>query len=438
MNIDELKQTIRLSGIVGAGGAGFPSYAKIDPHTRILILNCAECEPLICVHSNLLARYTFEILSALRPLAETIGAEDVIVAVKSSYTQTIAAVEKHISSFPGMRLKTLRSVYPAGDEVVLAYEAAGVVIPPGTLPVESGVTVFNTETVYNMYGALFEARPVTEKWLTIAGAVKKPVTVKAKLGTKISDLLPLAGGIICDDAAFIIGGPMMGSPAAESDAVTKTTNAVLALPKEHSLVRSGVKNPSIDLKRAASACCQCSACTERCPRYLLGYPIEPHRFMRAAYNRNFADTEALSNAVYCSSCGVCEMVCPQSLHPRSLIKEFKAGLAEAGFRTGARESSGISPAREYRLADSSRLLARLGLSPYDKEAPLSHETPAADEFKIQLAQAAAAVKIGEDVSVGQEIGLADEDKLGVPVHSPVDGIVTEVTTEYICIKAVKR
>ena len=138
MQLEELVSQLKESGTVGAGGAGFPSYAKLDSRADTIILNCAECEPLFKVHRQLLERYAFEIVSALCMVAGAVGADTAIVAVKPSYAGAVDAVISILPSFPKVRLSLLPEVYPAGDEVVLIYETTGRVVTPGSLPITVG------------------------------------------------------------------------------------------------------------------------------------------------------------------------------------------------------------------------------------------------------------------------------------------------------------
>ena len=282
MDIEELKKILQNAGIVGAGGAGFPTYAKLDMRADTLLLNCAECEPLLKLHRQLLTAHAEEILSALETVAETVNADRAIVCVKAEYKSAVEAVQSCMGRFPKVQLHLLQGVYPMGDEVVLAYEATGRVIRPGGLPIEAGITVFNVETMYNVSRALADATPVTKKLVSVVGEVENPVTVWVPLGTSIGDVIAFAGKIRVSDPAIILGGPMMGRKGSIYDTVTRTTNAVLVLSSEHSLVNRMNTSLGIDLKRAASVCCQCRSCMDMCSRHALGHPIEPHRFMRAA------------------------------------------------------------------------------------------------------------------------------------------------------------
>ena len=309
---------MRENGIVGAGGAGFPSYAKLKNGVDTVILNCAECEPLLRLHRQLMEKRAYEILSALDIIAKTIGAKNVIIGLKAAYKKAIEAIEANIAPFNNIHICKLREVYPAGDEVVLIYEATGRVVQPGCLPASVGVVVFNVETVYNTYKAL-NGEPVTHKYVTVAGEVKIPRTYYAPIGITLGELIDMAGGETTENAAYILGGPMMGGLCRREDVVTKTTNAVIVLPSDHYVVMRKTAKPSIDLKRAMAACCQCRYCTDMCPRNLLGHPIEPHELMRVASNHDSHNTKPYLNTFFCSGCGLCEMYsCFQGLSPTFL------------------------------------------------------------------------------------------------------------------------
>ena len=343
-----------------------------------------------------------------------------------------------------MRVQLLDSAYPMGDEVILIYEATGRVIRPGGLPIEEGVAVFNVETVYNVFRAVEQETPVLDKLVSVVGEVEHPVTVRVPVGAQIKDVVAYAGAVTAREPAYLIGGPMMGNLGDETTVVTKTTNAVIVLDSSHSLIRRKDRNAAIDLKRAASSCCQCETCTSLCPRHALGHPIEPHKFMRSAANKDFQDTNVFLNTFFCSSCGLCEnFSCPQGLSPRSLIADYKLGLRKAGVKPPA----GVTPApvkesRQYRKVPEERLAARLGLTKYDVEAPLQadgywKEHGQIHKVKINLSQhigapAVPAVEKGASVKAGQCIAGPGQG-LSVAIHSSVDGTVQEVTDRYITI-----
>ena len=387
MEIKDLQKIMQDNGVVGAGGAGFPSYAKLTDKADTILLNCAECEPLLKLHRQLLEKHAYEIMKTFHTVMETVGASQAIIGIKKSYVQTVKALQQHIEEFPGLKLHLLDEVYPMGDEVVLIYEATGRVCRPGGLPIEQGVIVFNVETIYNVYQALESQKPVTEKYVSVVAEVEHPVT------------------------------------------------------RDHQIVMKKQRTSAIDLKRAASICCQCNTCTDLCPRHNLGHPIDPARFMRAASAGDFRDVNPYIDSAFCSSCGVCEMyACPQSLAPRTLLADMKGGLRKAGIRPPQGvQPVPVQPSREYRKVPEERLMARLGLTKYDKDAPMDENVVPVSKVKILLSQhigapAQAIVKTGDMVTKGQMIAQ-HADGLSVSIHASISGKVTEVTDRHIIIAA---
>ena len=439
MELNLLKERLRQCGVVGAGGAGFPAYAKLSAEADTVILNCAECEPLLKLHRQVLEERTYEILSALSEILSATGAKRGIVALKAHYTEAVQALEAEIGDFPALSIHKLDSVYPAGDELILIHEVTGRTVAPGNLPITVGVTVCNVETVYNVYRAI-EGHGVTDKYVTVAGAVKKPITLCVPIGTKLSELLAAAGGATEEDVAYLSGGPMMGGLVSLSDVVTKTTNALLVLPAEHAVIQNKKRNSQIHLRRAMSVCCQCRSCTELCSRYLLGYPVQPHLVMRVLSNGGRGDASVLDGAMFCSGCGLCETYsCPQGLSPKALITQMKAEARQ----NGKKPPVGIKP-REidrdaiYKKVSVERLTARLGLQVYDRPAPMEKKFTT-DSVKVLLAQHIGApsvpsVAVGDTVKKGDVIATAAKDALSVGLHAPIDGRVTVVNAKYIKIE----
>ena len=453
MKLDTVKSQLRSCGVVGAGGAGFPSYAKLDARADTIILNCAECEPLLTLHRQVLAQYADEILCALDLLADAVGASEIAVAVKASYTEAVRALQERLSAHTRARIAILPEVYPAGDEVVTIYEATGRVVRPGSLPISEGVIVYNVETMKNAYDALTHNKPVTHKYVTITGAVNRACTLLLPLGMRLSDAVAMAGGESVADAVYINGGPMTGNIVARSSVVTKTTNAVIVLPPSHPLLLQKQTSFSVDLHRAMSVCCQCQMCTDLCPRNQLGHPIEPHAFMRAlaagAYHADGeerrVETAPLLNAMFCCSCGVCEhYACMQSLSPRTLIAAYKAELRKNGVKVPTDAPlQPVSAMRQWRQVPKERLTARLGLEEYAAAAPIVDAVPVVKTLTVLLSQhigapAVPVVAAGDSVVAGQCIARAAEGALGVDIHAPVSGTVTAVSDRDICIEADRK
>lgn len=439
MLIDELKSIARENGIVGAGGAGFPAYAKMTEKADTVILNCVECEPLLKLHRQLLATHTKEIITMLDEIREAFGAKEAVVGIKNEYKATIDALNEILPDFPKVRICGLRAAYPMGDEVVLIYEATGRVIRAGGLPIEENVVVYNVETMYNLYRAVHLNIPVTNKLVSIVGEIDRPLTVRVPLGTTVREAIALAGHVTCADPAYLMGGPMMGRLGTENTVITKTTNAIIILPKDHPVIAKMNKKLEIERKRASSACCQCRTCTDMCPRHALGHPIEPHKVMRAVANADTSDLSVYTNTAFCSGCGVCEKyACPQGLSPKSIIQNLKGGLRGAGVKVEPVESTGVIEDRELRKVPVHRLAARLGLSRYDVEAPFIDTTPSTAYVRIQMSQhigapAVPTVTVGEMVKKGQKIAEAAEG-LSVSIHCSIDGIVEEVSDREVVVR----
>jgi Na+-translocating ferredoxin:NAD+ oxidoreductase RnfC subunit len=260
----------------------------------------------------------------------------------------------------------------------------------------------------------------------------------------VKDVVSYAGEITVKEPAYLMGGPMMGNLGDENTVITRTTNAIIVLDRSHTLVRKKNRNTAIDLKRAASSCCQCETCTSLCPRHALGHPIEPHKFMRSAANQDFQDANVFLNTFFCSSCGLCEnFSCPQGLAPRTLIAEYKAGLRKAGVKAPADvKAAAVQESREYRKVPEKRLAARLGVSRYDVEAPIKPDDYWKEDckiFKVRIpmsqhigAPAVPVVEKGARVKTGDVIAACGKG-LSVAVHASVDGTVMEVTDSAIVI-----
>ena len=440
MLIEELKAIAKENGVVGAGGAGFPSYAKMTDKAEIVILNCVECEPLLKPHRQFLYYKVFEIIQMLNEVREAMGAKEAVIGIKDAHVHTIAACREVVKDYPQVRVCPVRSTYPMGDEVILIYETTGRVIKPGGIPIDENVVVYNTETMYNIYRAVHENTPVYTKLLSVVGEVEHPVSIFAPVGVTVGDVVKAAGKITTKEPAFIMGGPMMGKLGSADTLITKTTNAVIVLPKEHIMVKRMVKNIEVEKRRASSSCCQCRTCTDLCPRHALGHPIEPHSIMRAVANNDASDLSVFINAAYCSSCGLCENYsCPQGLSPRSVIAQFKSGLRAAGIRAEKiEEPCHVDPDRELKKVPVKRLKAKVGLYAYDVPAPFTDTVIETESVRIPMSQhigapAKPCVKVGDRVVRGQKIGSAPEG-LGVSIHASIDGVVASANDKEIVIK----
>lgn len=439
MDLNTLQKTARENGIVGAGGAGFPAYAKMTDRADTVILNCVECEPLLKLHRQLLAAHASEIVSMLDEVRQIFGAQEAVIGIKSEYVTTVRALEEVLKDYDHVRMEQVRPAYPMGDEVILIYEATGRVIRPGGLPADEHVVVYNVETMYNLYRAVHQGEPVTSKVVSIVGEIDDPATLRVPLGTTVREAVAMAGKITVDDPAYLMGGPMMGRLGTEDTLITKTTNAIIILNKTHPVIMKMDKKLDVERRRASSACCQCRTCTDLCSRHALGHPIEPHRIMRAVANQDVSDLSVFVNSAFCSGCGICEKyACPQGLSPKTIIQEFKAGLRSAGIKAGSPDPAPVKDDREYKKVPVHRLASKLGLTKYDIPAPFDDTARRTATVKIPLSQhigapARSVVKKGDRVSAGQMIAEPAEG-LSVGIHASIDGTVTDINEKYIEIR----
>ena len=441
MDIKALSDILRNAGIVGAGGAGFPSYAKLNEKADTIILNGAECEPLLKLHRQVLEHRAAEIVFALETVKNVLGADRVIIAIKSHYKDAIEAAEEAIEGKEGFSIGLLPEIYPAGDEVVATYETTGRVVPPGQLPISVGCIVFNIETMLNTARALKGNKGVTYKYITVAGEVKTPSTLKVPIGMTYGEVVELCGGATIENPVYFAGGPMTGTISSKREVVTKTSNAILVLDENQYIIQKRLTPVTISMKRAMSACCNCMMCTDLCSRHLLGHPIDPQKFMMHSTSGVTKDTEPYINTFFCSGCGICEYyACFQGLSPTTLIGVTKGKLKAAGIPIpNDIETKEVHKMRKFRSVSVSKLVRHLGLVKYDVECPLDEALVEAKSVKIKLSQhigapAVPCVKAGDKVLVGDVVANAAEG-LSVNLHASISGTVKEVTDAYIKIEA---
>jgi Na+-translocating ferredoxin:NAD+ oxidoreductase RnfC subunit len=299
---------IRDNGVVGCGGAGFPTHAKLANRVGTVILNGAECEPLLHKDKVLLESRMDRVFEGLSAAMVLTGAAEGVVALKAKHETLVERLRVKAGS--RFRVQAVGDFYPAGDEVTLVYLVTGRALGPGELPLAADCLVHNVETLFN----LAEGVPVTEKWLTVAGAVEKPATVRVPVGIAVRDVLSRFT-LTARRPVVRTGGLMMGVLEKDPDAVvTKTTGGIIVLPEDHPAVlqMERYSTEKATVATAKSSCDQCSFCTELCPRYLLGHPVRPELAMR---NRMFGrEGSAFPGNAYCCECGLCTVVaCPEGV-----------------------------------------------------------------------------------------------------------------------------
>jgi len=427
-SIDRLEEL----GIVGAGGGGFPTAVKFKTRASLVIANAAECEPLLHKDKELLHHFAGPFLRGLQTAMQLVGAPEGAIGIKEKYHEIIEALEQQAPQ--GIRVVPLPDVYPAGDEFILVHMVTGRVIPPGGLPKDVDAAVSNVETLMN----IGLDRPVTHKYLTVAGAVATPVTLKVPVGISIGEVIEAAGGATVADIGVLLGGVMMAKPAASlDDPVTKTTGGIVVLPSKHSLIQRHNASWLHVQRIGRSACDQCRFCTEFCPRFLLGHPIQPHRAMQSLGFATGAD--AMVATLYCCECNLCTMyACPEDLDPKTVCVQAKP-LARERDLTFKGDPASISPhpLAEFRRVPMRRLIAKLGLAEFNNTRPLKEHVFSPRTVKLPLKQhagapAIAVINSGDRVRVGDLLAVPQQGKLGARIHASIDGVAT-VTSDAIVI-----
>lgn len=425
----DLKELMKNAGIVGAGGAGFPSYAKLADGVDTLLINGAECEPLLYTDYVLLQKELPMVLAGITAVVEYARIPRALLCIKE-HTAKRLKWEEGKKLAERIFVKVLPDVYPMGDEISLIYQATGRVVRAGNLPITAHVIVYNVETVYNVAVAVKFGSNVVMKWLTVAGDIAEPFVVRVPVGTPVSDLFEKYGVEVREDYTVIDGGPSMGKIIDPLTAVvTKTTKALLVLPNNTPAVESKYLDGKKSIARAETACCQCTRCTDMCPRHLLGYPLEPHKMVRTAKSAVTLSPQMVISATLCCGCGLCEtLACCQGISPRAVINEYKALLAKNKLRYVSNTDSEVQEEREYRMVPSERWASVLGVQKFDKIPKYLGENTDFNRVEIGLRQhigapSVACVQDGDRVERGDKIAES-ADGLSLPQYASISGLVT--------------
>jgi Na+-translocating ferredoxin:NAD+ oxidoreductase RnfC subunit len=421
-------------GVIGSGGAGFPTHVKLDSKPDTIIVNAAECEPLLHKDMELIHHYSDEMLNGLKIVMQITGAKEGIIGIKNKHPEEIELLSKKVKG--NIRVEVIDDVYPAGDEVTLIYMLTKRVVQPGALPISVGCVVQNVETLYN----IGINKPVVDKYIAVAGSVKQPATIKVPVGTTYADVLSKFE-ITTPDYVIRSGGLMMG--VLEEDlnkVVSKRTGALIVLPSDHYCVTMYRRfaTPHDTDRIAKASCDQCYFCTEFCPRYLLGQPVRPETAMR---NRMFTqedDPMIFPGNFSCCECNLCTMyACPEGLDPRGATVIEKHLYRDQNLKwTG--EDITVHPMYDYRKVPTRKLMQRLDVLMFRDEGPLKDLNINPKEVRVPLAQhigapAAAVVIEGQAVKKYELIGKS-VGKVSSNVHASIDGIIKKISKEEIIIQ----
>ena len=313
---EDLITAIKNSGMVGLGGAGFPTYAKFtsDKPIETLIINGAECEPYITSDSATMIERPDDIKTAIEAMVKYFNIKEVVLGIEKGDGEAQKKMEEIASSVSNMTVKVLPKLYPQGGEKVLIYHTTGKVVPTGSLPIDVGCVVINCSTMAGIGNFIKTGMPLVERCITVDGAsVKEPKIVVAPIGTPLKDVFDFCGGFKEEPFSVIYGGPMMGVAVPDLSApVLKQTNAILALTEKETAVPKETN------------CIRCGACVTNCP-----FGITPPAITKAYKNKD-AEAAIKAGAELCMLCGCCSYNCPANRPlvqtnklAKELVKEYK-------------------------------------------------------------------------------------------------------------------
>jgi electron transport complex protein RnfC len=297
---DEIVKKIMEAGVVGLGGAAFPSHVKLVPpkgkKAEILIVNGVECEPFLTADHRLMVEKSEEILVGIDILKKALEVEKVAIGVESNTPDALAIFEKLTKNRPDVEVYPLKVKYPQGGEKQLIKAVTGQEVPTGGLPIDVGAIVHNVGTVFSVYEAIQKNKPLVERVVTVTGkSLENPSNYKVRIGTPVSDLITAAGGLPEDTGKIINGGPMMGKALSDVTVpVTKGTSGILLIPEDEG--RRG----------EVQSCIRCSRCVGVCPMGL-----EPYLLMTLVEKK--LDDRAKDEDLFdCIECGSCNYICPSN------------------------------------------------------------------------------------------------------------------------------
>lgn len=292
----ELAQIARDAGIVGLGGATFPTSVKLsvpaDKKVDTLIINGAECEPYLSADHRLMVEHAEQIVRTSALTGKALGVQKVCIGIENNKPDAIELIRKAAQGMENVEVVSMPVRYPQGGEKQLAYALTGRKVPAGGLPMDVGVVVSNVGTMYALDRAIYEGRPLIDRAVTVSGCVKKPANYIARIGTPVEWLIDTSEGLLPQTKMLIYGGPMMGLAISRQDIpVTKGCSGVLALETIAALEEEG-------------PCIRCGRCVTACPMRLA--PAQIDRYMR----KNMFEEAERAGAMNCLECGACTWACP--------------------------------------------------------------------------------------------------------------------------------
>lgn len=323
LSSDEIRKKIAEAGVVGLGGACFPTHIKLTPPTSFkvecLIINAVECEPYLTADHQLMLEHAEEILVGVSILMKAVKVNKAFIGIEANKPDAIKVMTKEASRYAGIEVVALKVKYPQGSEKQLINAITKRQVASGSLPVSVGTVVQNVATVFAVYQAVQKNKPLFERVVTVTGkSLEKPANFLARVGTPISQLVKACGGLPEDSGKVISGGPMMGKALAHVDVpVTKGSSGVLLMNRK-------------DARRGeVRTCIRCAKCVTVCPMGL-----EPYLLSALSENGDFERMEK-EEIMDCIECGSCQFTCPTN---RPLLDYCRLGKREVGIRIRVRQA----------------------------------------------------------------------------------------------------
>jgi electron transport complex protein RnfC len=407
----DIRQRVREAGIVGLGGAGFPTAVKLNPGPQrqidLLVINAAECEPYISCDEALICCRTRDVIDGVRIMQHALGAKQVVIGIEDNMPRAIECLGNGLedADVNDIRVISVPTIYPAGGEKQLIYALTGEEVPSQGLPADLGIVCHNVGTAAAVARALLRGEPLISRIVTVTGAgVRNPGNLEVRIGTPMADVIEVCGGYTDQAAHLLMGGPMMGfSMSSDAVPVIKTTNCLLVAGHEE-----------IPPARPASACIRCGECASVCPARLL-----PQQLYWYAHARDFDKIQDY-NLFDCIECGCCAVVCPSHI---PLVQYYRFAKTEIWDLERQRQKADLARQRhEFRLErlerekkalEERRASARKGLETRpkagDADAKKAEIAAALERVRARKADQDAAARNTDNLTSEQQHRIAEVD-----------------------------
>lgn len=298
---DEIRERVALAGIVGQGGAAFPTSVKLTPPKdkviEVVILNGCECEPYLTRDYRFMIERSDDLISGLKLIMKALGVKRGVIGIEDNKPDAIKLLEDKVQYEDGLEVVSLKTKYPQGAEKMLIKAVTGKEVPPGKLPMDVGAVIQNIGTAVSVHDAVVKGEVLTTAALTVSGkGIKIPQNLIVPVGTPIQNVIDFCGGVTDDAVKIVVGGPMMGNAQFDLNApVMKATSGILVLTKDEV-----TENPE-------TPCLRCGQCVGACPLNLL-----PTKLSRYSQLQKYEDAEGAGITV-CMECGTCAYTCPANI-----------------------------------------------------------------------------------------------------------------------------